>query len=96
MKHSIATAILFLAVGLPSVSFAQVYGGDDDPYSQNPYASNFTVPDPGANQPSNTTGPADASAANAAPANPQQPDSGKAQQTASGSANQPTAKPAQP
>ena len=36
-------AFLLLFAAMPAK--AQVYGADDDPYSQNPFASNMTVPD---------------------------------------------------
>ena len=45
MKNLAAAAILaFAASG--SSALGQVYGGEDDPYQQNPFASNSYVPPP--------------------------------------------------
>lgn len=43
MKILVTAAILTLALG-STAALAQVYGGEDDPYQQNPFASNVYVP----------------------------------------------------
>ena len=45
MKSLVTGAVLALTALLPMAASAQVYGADDDPYSQNPFASNMSLPD---------------------------------------------------
>jgi hypothetical protein len=64
MKNLAAAAILaFAASG--SSALGQVYGGEDDPYQQNPYASNSYVPPPP--EPAAPPAPAPSSTAAATP-----------------------------
>ena len=71
-----------------SPAWAQVYGADDDPYSQNPFASNMTVPDPT---------PAPASPAATSTPQPTQPGAAKPPQNAAQAAPATAPqKPAQP
>ena len=44
MKYFAAAAILALMAS--SAAWGQVYGGEDDPYQQSPFASNSYVPPP--------------------------------------------------
>ena len=87
MKRLVTAAILTLAAGSASAALAQVYGGEDDPYQQNPFASNIYVPPtPDAAAP--------ATPAAATPATP--PPEPNKTQTAASTDSAPAKKPAQP
>jgi len=78
VKRLVTAAILAFAAFWGTAALAQVYGTNDDPYQQNPFASNMTVPEP-ASAPPSPAGSSSDSVTNA-PAPPPQ-DSGKTQQT---------------
>jgi hypothetical protein len=87
VKSLVAAAILVLAA-YPGAALGQVYGTNDDPYQQNPFASNMTLPEPAPAAPATPTPP---------------PDPGKTQQAAAATAsssdsatNAPPKKPPQP
>ena len=93
----IAAVLVCLAAGTLAAlapAKAQVYGGDDDPYSQNPFASNFTVPDATLSQ-SQDHPNADQKAEAGTPGSPQ-PDGSKAEQATASGSNAAAQKPAQP
>jgi hypothetical protein len=87
MKYFAAAAILALMAS--STAWGQVYGGEDDPYQQSPFASNSYVPPPqetpapASGAPATVATPASATSAPAAAATT--PDSGKPQQAAASS-----------
>jgi hypothetical protein len=89
MKRLVTAAILALAASWSSAALAQVYGGEDDPYQQNPFASNIYVPPT----------PDAATTATPAPTPPSLPpqDAGKTQQqTAASTGDQAAKKQTQP
>jgi hypothetical protein len=96
MKSLVTTAILALAALWTTAALGQVYGGEDDPYQQSPFASNSYVPPspPDAPATTATAAPVTAAPVTAAPVTPP-PESGKAQQAAASSDGAPAKKPAQ-
>jgi hypothetical protein len=90
MKILVTAAILTLALG-STAALAQVYGGEDDPYQQNPFASNVYVP-PAPDAAAATPAPSAPAPATTTPAQ----NTGKTQQTTASSANPPAKLPAQP
>jgi hypothetical protein len=90
MKSLVTTAILALAALWTSAALGQVYGGEDDPYQQSPFASNSYVPPTPPDLPATTATAAPVTAA------PAPPESGKAQQAAASPDGAPAKKPAQP
>jgi hypothetical protein len=92
MKSLVTTAILALAALWTTAALGQVYGGEDDPYQQSPFASNSYVPPAPPDAPAAT---ATAAPVTAAPVTPP-PESGKAQQAAVSPDGASAKKPAQP
>jgi hypothetical protein len=79
MKSLVTGFVLALTAIWATAASAQVYGADDDPYSQNPFASNMSLPD------TSQTGGSSASQTPAPqPAQPPQ-DTSQTQQTAASS-----------
>jgi hypothetical protein len=66
MKSLVTTAILALAALWTSAALGQVYGGEDDPYQQSPFASNSYVPPTPPDLPATTATAAPVTAAPAA------------------------------
>lgn len=66
MKYFAAAAILAMLAS--PAAWGQVYGGEDDPYQQSPFASNSYVPPPAEPAQPATAAPATPTAATAAPA----------------------------
>ena len=85
MQSLVTAAILTLALW-SNAALAQVYGGEDDPYQQSPFASNSYVPPP-----QETPLPASVAPATVAPATPAATtptDAGKTQQAAASGSDQ--------
>jgi hypothetical protein len=90
MQSLVTAAILTLALW-SNAALAQVYGGEDDPYQQNPFASNtYVPPTPDAN----AATPASNTPATATTTPAQSTD--KTQQTTASSAKPPDKSPTQP
>ena len=81
MKTFVATAILALAALWTTTASAQVYGGETDPYQQNPFGSNSYV-----------APPPEPPATPATPAPAPRQDAGKPQQTTASTAKAPEKK----
>lgn len=88
MKYFAAAAILAMLAS--PAAWGQVYGGEDDPYQQSPFASNSYVPPPAEPAQPATAAPATPASAIPAPAAaPATPDLAKPQQAAAASSDKP-------